>query len=212
VIYRIFMEDKSSAVKALILSGFFAVLGTVIGGVVQGYWNVRLAEQKYQSDLILKALESSSPEERLQSLKLLVHTNLIKQSDVRDSVSNYILEKQKDPETIPQVKAAASQTLEAPIISNARIYILAGNASKTSAFNDLKLQLNSAGFKIMNARTIVDPGRPNNPEIRYFNPEDEQQAEKLAEFMRFKYDKGYASILYKDAKAKPGYIEIWLGR
>jgi hypothetical protein len=206
------MESKNLAVRTLVLSSFFAILGTVAGGVVQGYWNTRMAEQKYQSDLVLKALESSSAEERLQTLKLLVHTNLIKQSDVRDSVNNYILEKQKDPESIPQVKSVAAQTLEAPIVDNARVYLLAGDKAKVQGFAEINTQLNTAGFKVMNARYIEDRGRPDNPEIRYFNDGDKEQAEKLAEFMRFKYDSTYAAKFYKDGKAKPGYIEIWLGR
>lgn len=178
--------DKNRTLITLILSSLFALLGTILGGVVQGYWNIKLAEQKYQSDLVLKALESSSPEERLQTLKLLVHTNLIKESSVRDSVSAYIMQKQKDPTSIPQVKSAAAPTLEAPIVDNARIYLLAGSKEKTSNFKDLSLELSAAGFKIMNARNIVDAGRPDSAEIRYFNQEDEQQAEKIAEFLRLK--------------------------
>lgn len=206
------MENKN-AVITLVLSGLFAVFGTVIGGVVQGYWNTKLAEQKYQSDLVLKALESSSPEERLQTLKMLVHTNLIKQSDVRDSVSKYIIEKQKAPETIPQVKSTTGPTLDPPIIDNARLYLLAGNAAKAAGFTDLSTQLNAAGFKVMGSKNIIDVGRPDNTEIRYFNQEDHQQAEKIAEFLRFKLnDKNLTARYYQDAKAKSGYIEIWLGR
>jgi hypothetical protein len=206
------MEKKSPAVITLILSGVFAVIGTLVGGIVQGYWNVRLAEQKYQSDLVMKALESGSAQERLLTLKMLVHTNLLTQSGVRDSVSNYIIEKEKDPESIPQVKPTAGQTLDAPMVDNARVYLLTGNKTKTTGFVDLSAQLKAAGYTVMNARYIVDPGRADKPEIRYFNESDKEQAEKLAEFMRFNYDKAYAATLYQDAKAKPGYIEIWLGR
>lgn len=206
------MENKS-AITTLILSGLFAVMGTVVGGVVQGYWNTKLAEQKYQSDLVLKALESSSPEERLQTLKLLVHTNLIKQSDVRDSVSKYIIEKQKAPETIPQVKSASGPSLSPPIIDNARIYLLAGNNAKAAGFTDLNTQLNAAGFKVMGSKSITDAGRPDNTELRYFNREDQQQAEQIAEFLKFKLnDKNFIAKYYQDARAKSGYIEIWLGR
>lgn len=207
------LDNKNSAIITLIFSGFFALLGTVVGGVIQGYWNVKLAEQKYQSDLVLKALESSSPEERLQTLKLLVHTNLIKESAVRDSVNNYILQKQNDPATIPQVQPSSSHSLEAPVIDNARVYLLAGNKNKTEKFNDLGAQLTKAGFKVMGAKSINDTGRPDSVEVRFFNIGDQLQAEKIAEFMRFQYNnKSYVARLYQDAKAKPGYIEIWEGR
>lgn len=207
------LDNKNSAIITLILSGFFTLLGTVVGGVVQGYWNVKLAEQKYQSDLVLKALESSSPEERLQTLKLLVHANLIKESAVRDSVNNYILQKQNDPTTIPQVQSSLSHPLDAPVIDNARVYLLAGNKNKTEKFNDLAEQLTNAGFKVMGAKSINDTGRPDNVEVRFFNIGDQLQAEKIAEFMRFQYNnKSYAAKFYQDAKAKSGYIEIWQGR
>ncbi|WP_345951132.1 MULTISPECIES: hypothetical protein [unclassified Mucilaginibacter] len=207
------MENKNLPLITITLSGLFAILGTIVGGVVQGYWNVQLAERKYQSDLVLKALESSSAEERLQTLKLLVHTNLIKESDVRDSVSRYILQSEKDPETIPQIKPAAAQSLEPPIINNARLYLLTGSKNKAIAFTDLNSKLTSAGFKVMGAKNIIDVGRPDAPEVRYFNMSDQQQAEKIAEFVRFKFDaSNFAAKYYVDAKAKPGYIEIWLGR
>ncbi len=210
------MQEKNSTLIALLLSGLFAILGTVVGGVVKGKWDVELAERKYQSDLVLKALESSSAEERLETLRMLVRTRLIKESDVSAGVDSYIREKQQSPltiSTIPQVRpAAAAQPLEPPIIDNARIYILATKKEKT-AFDSLQNELTAAGFTVVGARNIVDRGRPNEPEVRYFNADDKSQAERIALYMQSKTaDKGFVARAYKDARAKSGYIEIWLGR
>lgn len=206
-------RESISAVNTIVVTGLLALLGTIVGGVIKGYWDVELAQQKYQSDLVLKALESSSAEERLESLKLLVRTNLIKESAVRDGVDKYIDEKQKDPSTIPQVKAEAAQSLEPPIIENARIYLLSGKKDNTTDFEALRNELTAANFAVQGARSIVDPGRPDQPEIRYFHASDKSQAEKIAEYMRIKFPgSAFPAKLYEDAKAKTGYIEIWLGR
>lgn len=56
---------------------------------------------------------------------------LLKESSIREGVHRYIAEKQKDPSSIPQVRPVVAQSLEAPIIENARIYLLAGRKEKT---------------------------------------------------------------------------------
>ncbi|WDZ99969.1 hypothetical protein [Mucilaginibacter sp. SJ] len=204
--------QKNNQILILVIPGVLALVGTLLGGMLQGYWNSELSRQKYQSDLVLKALESNSAEERLQTLKLLVHTNLIKESSVRDSIVNYIIQKQKDPSSIPQIKPATSVSLDAPIVDNARVYLLAGNKKLTNKFNDIEQQLTNAGFKVMGARNIFDVGRPDSTEVRYFNADDQLQANKVSEFLHFKYGQSYVAKYYKDNKAKSGYIEIWLGR
>jgi len=206
-------KEGSSAIHTLIVSGLLAVLGTVAGGIVKGYWDVQLAERKFSSDLVLKALESSSAQERLESLRLLVDTNLLKESAVREGVHKYIADKQKDPSSIPQVKPTTAQSLEPPIVENARIYLLAGHEEKTKAFEGLRAELATAGFAVIGAKRLSDAGRPDQPEIRYFNAGDKAQAERIAEFMRFKLSKeSLPAKQYQDASARPGYIEIWLGR
>jgi hypothetical protein len=50
-------------------------------------------------------------------------------------------------------------------------------------------------------------------EVRYFHPSDKEQAERIAEFMRFKLSAPtLAASQYQDPKVNPGYIEVWLGR
>jgi hypothetical protein len=77
----------------------------------------------------------------------------------------------------------------------------------------LREELGVAGFAILAAKFRDDAGRPDYPEVRYFNASDKDQAEKLAEYMRVRLSsKSLLANVYKDATARPGYIEIWLGR
>ena len=215
------MNDKAStsiaSITPLVVTGLFALLGTVAGSVMTGFWNVQLADRKFTSDLVLKALESGSATERLASLDLLVSTNLLSEPSIRAGVKEYVGQSKDDPSKIPQVKPA-SASLAAPIVDNARAYLLAGKQERAQAFESLRNDLTAAGFSVLGAKTLTDAGRPDVPEIRYFNASDRAQAEKIAEFMKFKLKgavdaaESVPAKLYDDASAKPGYIEIWLGR
>lgn len=82
------MENK---ISGLLITGLLAVLGTVAGGVVKGYWDTSLARIDFQSSLILRALEPEDAQQRIASLRFLVETNLISDPAVRDGL-NKVLE------------------------------------------------------------------------------------------------------------------------
>jgi TIR domain-containing protein len=101
----------------------------------------------------------------------------------------------------------------APIIQSTRVYLLAPTEKKATMLLNLRSGLANAGFNVIGQRTIIDPGRPDNPEIRYFNSLDQAQAEAIAEPVRNYFnDKSVAAKRYTDPQARPGYIEIWTGR
>ncbi len=205
-------EEIKSTLRTVLITGLLALLGTVTGGVVKGCWDVRLAEQKLYSDLVLKALESDSPEERLASLDFMVKTYLIQEKELAEGVRKYVKDKEKDPSGIPQIKATPV-TLASPIVENARVYLIAGNDEKTSMFREIKDDLAKAGYKVLGEKKLNDEGRPEGAEIRYFNFSDQAQAEAIAEFMRFRLsDTELEARKYEDPSARPGYIEIWLGK
>lgn len=109
--------------------------------------------------------------------------------------------------------SASSPKLAAPSVDNARVYLLAGKRDKANDFPRLKEELKSAGFALVGARVKEDAGRPEHPEIRYFNASDKAQSEKIAEFMRFYLNtNNVVASKSDDPTAKTGYIEIWLGR
>jgi len=198
--------------KTTIFAGVIAIAGAVAGAAVTGYSQVQLAKQKFNSDLVLKALESGDGKQRLESLQLLVETKLLKDPEVQLAVHDYIKSKEKDPESIPQV-AAANAPLAPPIVANARIYLLAANEQLKTSFATYKADFEAAGFRVLNAKVIKDEGRPDHPEVRFFFAQDSNQAEALAKFMRSKLpDKTTEARLYEDPGVRPGYIEIWLGK
>ncbi|MFP9099161.1 hypothetical protein ACLI09_08915 [Flavobacterium sp. RHBU_24] len=202
---------------ALIAGGLTvtAALFTIIGGIVSGYLTsqsqLELAEQKFNSDLVLKVLESSSSDDRIDALKLLTETNLIKDESVKDGVKRYTMSIDNDTtKIVPQVKATDFTT---PIVSNSRIYILAGNQDKKKSFNRCENELLNAGFKVLGSKVISDNGRPDGLEIRYFYAEDKVQAQQLGEVVKYNSSVNQVPVKqYSDANVSPGYIEIWFGR
>lgn len=99
------------------------------------------------------------------------------------------------------------------VAQNARVFLLAGTNSKTKMFPDFQFQLVRAGFNVLGAKQIEDPDRPNEPEVRYFNPSDKQQADIVVKFVRSRLsNQAIPAKYYKDVSAKPGYVEIWFGR
>ena len=108
---------------------------------------------------------------------------------------------------------SSSTTAATPDTSNLRIYLLSGKTNAGADLDDLRNDITAAGFAVVGARGIVDPGRPDEPEIRYFFAADQAQAEKVADVMRQRSpDSKYPAKQYQSPKVKPGYIEIWLGR
>lgn len=154
------------AVRAAIIGGLFALPGAMGGAAVTGWSQVELARQKFNSDLVLKVLESNSPEQRLESLKLLTDTHLLQDKEIQGGVRAYAKAKESNPAAIPQVLPTASFT--APVISNPPIYLLAGNKSKESLFPTYNSQLESAGYRVLGAKLLRQNGRPATAEVRYF--------------------------------------------
>lgn len=96
-------NDKNSQIGVLLVTGLLAILGTVAGGVIKGYWDTSLAEKKFQTDLVMKSLESEELEARIISLRFMIETNLISDQTLRTGIEEYL---EKKPNVVPQFKAA----------------------------------------------------------------------------------------------------------
>jgi hypothetical protein len=90
-------DDKPTS--ALLITGLLAVMGTVAGGVVKGYWDNRLAAHDLQSKLILHAMEPADADVRMKGLEFLVETKLISDRDIREGIGAVI---KKGPGSLPQ--------------------------------------------------------------------------------------------------------------
>lgn len=201
----------SDQFKTTLIAGLFTFLGVVGGTFISGLSQIKLAERKFNSDLVMKALESNSPKERLESLKLIIETNLLKDNDIKDGVAKYYEAHKDKPSSIPQIKTTSQ--FETPTVPNSRIYLLCGNKTKEALLSSYKLELQSAGFQVLGSKLINDPGRPSYEEVRYFNESDAMQAEKIAEVLKFKLSiPDLKAKIYSDNTAKQGYIEIWFGK
>jgi hypothetical protein len=111
-------EVSDNKVSGLLITGLLAVLGTVTGGVVQGYWDTQLSEKDFQSKLILRALEPDDVKNRVTSLQFLVDARLISSPDIRDGLKA-VLEKGED--SLPQfVRVGATTSLGVSKIDSAR--------------------------------------------------------------------------------------------
>ena len=62
------MADSSTSITPLLVTGLLALLGTVAGGVIKGYWDDDLAQRKFYSDMVLKAMESPDGRTRTETL------------------------------------------------------------------------------------------------------------------------------------------------
>ncbi len=201
----------TDGLKTTLIAGFFTVIGAIGGTFVSGQSQIELAERKFNSDLVMKALESNSPQERLESLNLIIETNLLKDDEVKEGVARYARKFKDDPSSIPQIKSTSQ--FEAPTIPNSRIYLLCGSRMKEALLPTYKQELQSVGFQVLGAKYINDIGRPTSEEVRYFNESDATQAAKIAEALKFKLSiPDLKAKLYADKSAKPGYIEIWFGK
>ncbi len=94
-----------SGIWGLVLTGLLALLGTLVSGLVKGYWDSRQAQDSFQSTLILKALEPTDPQVRMTSLKFLVNTNLIRDQSVVDGINRVVAE---GPQSVPRFAPANS--------------------------------------------------------------------------------------------------------
>jgi hypothetical protein len=102
----------SDTVRTTLIAGIFGLLGAVGGAAITGRSQVELAQQKFNSDLVMRALESSSADQRLESLILLVETNLLKDAEVQKGVRVYAEARKNNPASIPRVISRAK--LKAP--------------------------------------------------------------------------------------------------
>ena len=68
---------KKEGFTPLLITGLLALMGTIVGGIVQSYLERQQQNNEFRTNLILKALEPEDPANRLASLQFLLDANLI---------------------------------------------------------------------------------------------------------------------------------------
>ncbi|WP_304165862.1 hypothetical protein [Phenylobacterium aquaticum] len=206
--------ENRAAVMTSLIAAASAVVGALGGAYLKGNTDVALAERKFYSDLVLKALESPSPEERVKTLQMLTKTHLIKDKEVSEGVEAYAKEASANPGIVPQVKpTTAVASAPPPPSEGTRVYLLSGTAARAEDFTVLKAELSAAHVQLLGAKTIVDAGRQDGPEIRYFFADDANTAKAILEHVNFALKgRTFTVKQYQDSQVRPGYVEVWLGR
>jgi hypothetical protein len=96
-------ENNRSSVTPLLITGILAILGTVAGGVIKGYWDNKLAQQEFQTDLVMRALEPDDEQSRVNALRFMVDTRLIDNPELGEALTKYLDDESK---TLPQFTPA----------------------------------------------------------------------------------------------------------
>lgn len=136
-------KNSMSEISTVLITGLLALFGTVIGGVVKGYWDVTLADKDLQSKLILRALEPTELDERVNSLEFLITTNLITDSKIQKGIRSALDSENRNK--IPRFKPVDSFTLPPGVsfVPSAKASIIENNPGlkeKTVALVALKVR------------------------------------------------------------------------
>lgn len=143
------MPDNSpSQFGVLLITGLLAILGTVAGGLIKGYWDTTLAEKNFQTGLVMKALEANEQDARINSLRFMIETNLIADPAIRDGLQQYL---DRKPDTVPQIHAT-------PLAFNPGVVV--PSTPETLGFTDYTVFVCDAAWDSdigqASAKTIID--------------------------------------------------------
>lgn len=194
-----------------IFAAAVAAGGNAVASLVNGTSERRLEATRSEQARILEMIKTGDPDKAAQNLSFLLDAGLITEPDMERRLRASLASRK--PGAGPVLPSPAAAKLQPPIVENARVYLLAGTKAKASQLSGLREDLAVAGFAVLGARHLLDEGRSDPPEVRYFNDSDREQAERLAEFVRFKlHVESLEARRYRDPAARPGYVEVWVGR
>jgi hypothetical protein len=80
---------ENTTLQTTVISGLLGLCGVLGGALISARSQNDLAKIKYDSDLVLKALMQPKAKDRLEFLKFLIATNLLKDENVKKGVSGY---------------------------------------------------------------------------------------------------------------------------
>lgn len=136
-------EQKGSQIGTLLITGLLAILGTVAGGVIKGYWDSSLADKKFQTDLVMKALEAEELEDRINSLRFMLETNLIAEPQIRKGLEGYLQRKSGD---LPQFKPTVAERVAGVVVRS---------TEETARFTDYDVFLCDRCWENADAQSIA---------------------------------------------------------
>ncbi|MDJ0572667.1 MAG: hypothetical protein QNJ53_27000 [Pleurocapsa sp. MO_192.B19] len=83
------MSNQNTGIWGIIITSLLALLGMSVSTLLTGHWDIQLKKKEFQSQLIMKALESPDVEERQIFLQFLLDSNLIDDEEIKQGLSKY---------------------------------------------------------------------------------------------------------------------------
>ena len=167
-------EKKGTGLNAIIIPALFTLLGALVGVLGNGYFGLILERQKSDTELVKLAIQNPDEKIRIESLRFMVGTNLILDSEIRKGVSNYL---PSTPDTnqkvVPQIVPVTQ--LKFPSVTR----ILAAGDPQLQFLNRNFSKLAQGGIVTDPPRKLEDDTRPKTNEVRFFHAEDQQAAARI---------------------------------
>ena len=112
---------KFSPLLTTAIAAFCALLGTILGAYINGISSLNLERQKFESNLILKAVETGDQKEAIDNLNFFVKAGFIE--DSKNKISNLI--KEDMVPVLPRSDGAShSRKIELKISSSRDVYTI----------------------------------------------------------------------------------------
>jgi hypothetical protein len=74
-------DEQNTGLRGIVIAGVIGLLGTALSSYLTGQSNIELKRQEFQSQLIMKAIEAKSVEERRNLLKFFIDAELINETE-----------------------------------------------------------------------------------------------------------------------------------
>lgn len=197
-----------------------ATIGSFLGQIgakyIESSKEISVKEQDFYATIVQGCLKPEDEASRINCLLLVSETKIIHRDDVRNAIIDYAKKAKLEAKG---EKKPSDRTTVVPSLSNLsskpRALILSGQNSKAneSLINSIKNDLSENNYHILGITTgFIDDSRPKDPEIRYFNTEDTEMALNISEQIQKLHNLQIPAKRYSDSSARPGYVEVWLGK
>lgn len=106
--------NKPSGLTIAIVTGVLTIIGAASGSIIKSFSDIKLERTKLDSQLILNALKSDSPDVRRATLLFLVDAKLIANEDTSEGLRQYFegSNPKRPPQIQPFINSGESRTLD----------------------------------------------------------------------------------------------------
>ncbi len=216
-------SSNLNPVIATIIVGILTFLGSAVGTALQGYFNMNIEKQKFESSLITEGLKNGTQKDKLQYLGFLKTSKLVTIKDLNIGIDSIIKDsltkKIPDTKTVANNNAtAATEPTAVALPINPRIYLQIANNTQEEQAKKLKSSLTKQGYIVPGieniSKTHPNVNMPVKMEVRYCYTEDTTLAKDIISIIKsqnFSVDV-YPAFNKPSIDDHPKHIEIWFPR